>query len=147
MLEEKIYNDYKQALKGRQKQRSEFLSFLRADLKNQAIELKVATLEDNDVISVFKKQKKRLLDAKEQIEKSQRPDLLDQVKAELVIIDEYLPAALPREEVEKVIAEVIAETQASSMKDMGKVMKLSLEKLAGRADSKEVSQITKEKLS
>ena len=72
MLEDKIYNDYKEALKARQKQRSEFLSFLRAGLKNQAIELKAEKLEDKEAVAVLKKQKKCLLDAKEQIEKSMR---------------------------------------------------------------------------
>ena len=147
MLEDKIYSDYKEALKGRHRQRADFLSFIRAELKNQAINLKTEKLEDKDVIDVLKRQKKRLLDAKEQFAKSDRSDLLEQVNAEIALLEGYLPAALPKEQVERIIDEAIAELDASSMKDMGKVMKLCLERLAGRADSKQVSQITKDKLS
>jgi uncharacterized protein YqeY len=147
MLEDKIYNDYVRAMKAKEKEKSAFLSFLRAELKNQAINLKKDKLEDKEAIEVLKKQKKKLLDSKEQIEKADRSELLAQVKAEIALIEGYLPASLPKEEIEKIIDEVIAEAGASSMKDMGKVMKLSLEKLSGRADSKDVSQIVKTRLS
>ena len=147
MLEEKIYADYVKAMKAKEKEKSAFLSFLRADLKNQAISLKKDKLEDKEAIDVLKKQKKKLLDSQEQMEKSDRVELLEQVKAEIAIVQGYLPETLPQEEVAKVISEVIAEAGASSMNDMGRVMKLSLEKLSGRADSKDVSQIVKAKLS
>lgn len=147
MLEEKIYADYVRALKAKEKDKAQFLSFLRAELKNQAINLKKEILDDVQVIDVLKKQKKKLLDSKEQIEKSTRQDLLIQVNSEIAVLEGYLPQSLPKEEIVKIIEEAVLELGASSIKDMGKVMKLSLEKLAGRADSKEVSQIVKDKLS
>ena len=147
MLEEKIYNDYIKALKAKHKHKVQFLSFLRAELKNKAIELKKETLEDGSAIDVLKKQKKRLLDAKEQFEKSKRKDLLDELNTEIAIIDEYLPESLPIEKIQNIVDEVIRDLVSPSMKDMGRVMKLCLEKLQGKAEAREVSQIVKERLS
>jgi len=147
MLEDKIYKDYIQALKSRDKEKVQFLSFLRAELKNHAKSLKKEKLEDSLALDILKKQKKRLLESKEFIDKSDREDLIKKAENEIAVIDGYLPQPLPRQEVVKIIDEVISEIGAFSMKDMGKVMKLALERLASRADSKEVSGIVKGKLS
>lgn len=147
MLEDKIYQDYVTALKAKEKEKAQFLSFLRADLKNMAKSLKKDKLDDDQALGVLKKQKKRLLESKEFIEKSQREDLLKKVNLEISIVDGYLPQPLAKEEVIKVVDEVIAKIGASSMKDMGAVMKQALEKLGQRAEAKEVSQIVKSKLS
>ena len=147
MLEEKIYQDYVAALKAKDKHKTDFLSLIRAELKNHAINLKKEKLEDDEVLAVLKKQQKRLQDAKESIASSQRQDLIDNIEQELAIVSEYLPEPLQEEELAKIIDSVIAETGASSMKDMGRVMKEVLAKVGAQADSKKVSQLVKDKLS
>ena len=83
MLEERIYRDYLQALKDKDRHRIEFLSFIRAELKNVAIELKKDKLQDNQVWEVLKKQKKRLSEIKETALSSNRSDVLRAIEKEL----------------------------------------------------------------
>lgn len=146
MLEDKIYQDYVSALKAKDKPKTDFLSFIRAELKNQAIELKKDKLDDPEVLSVLKKQQKRLLEAKEITGQSQRLDFIQSLEQELRLLEEYLPKPLSNDELLKIITDVISETSASSAKDMGKVMKEVLVRVGVQADSKTVSVLVKEKL-
>lgn len=147
MLENKIYQDYVEALKSKNKVKSEFLSFIRAQLKNAAIDLKKDKLDDNEALSVIKKQQKRLNDSKESILSSKREDLLQQVEKEITLLNQYLPEPMSDAELTKIIEKIIADTQSSSMKDMGKVMKEVLAQTGAKADSKTVSSLVKMKLS
>jgi len=147
MLEDKIYQDYTQALRAKDRQKIDFLSFIRADIKNQAIDLKKDKLEDTEVLAVLKKAQKKLQDAKESIAKSERTDLLESLEKELIIVGEYLPKPLEDAQILEIVNTVISELSASSMKDMGKVMKEALARIGVRADSKKVSSLVKEKLS
>lgn len=147
MLEDKIYQDYIQALKAKNKSKRDFLSLVRADLKNQAISLKKEKLEDDTVLAVLKKSQKKLQDAKESCVRAKRTDLLKDLEEELNILNEYLPNPLKETELLKIINAVISELEASTMKDMGKVMKEALSRVGVRADSKKVSSLIKEKLS
>ncbi len=146
-LEEKIYQDYLQALKSKDKIKLTFLSFLRSELKNQAISLKKKALDDDEVLGGLKKQQKRLQDSKESIASSGRQDLIENLDKELNILQQYLPQPLSEQELTTIINEVIASTGAVSMKDMGKVMKEVISKVGVRADSRKVSALVKEKLS
>ena len=147
LLEDKIFKDYAQALKAQDKHKSGFLSFVRADLKNRAIELKKEKLDDDEALAVLQKQKKRLQDSKEAIVKSGRQELLEPIERELTLINEYLPQPLEESELVKVIEEVISQVGASSIKDMGKVMKEVIAKVGARAEPKQVSALVKSKLS
>lgn len=147
MLEDRIYQDYVNALKAKDKQKADFLSFLRADLKNRAIDLKKDKLDDNEVLTALGKQKKRLVDSRENIEKSGREDLIQAWQKETAILDGYLPQQLEENQLVKIIQEIIAETNASSIKDMGKVMKEVLSRVSGKADSKKVSELVRSRLS
>ena len=147
MLEEKIFNDYKEAMKNRDTLKSSALSFLRAAMINVAIEKKKKNLDDNDCIAVIKKQIKQHQDSIEQFQKGNRQDLADKETKELEILKSYLPPELPAEEIKKIIEEAIALTGAQDMKDMGKVMKEVTAKITGRADSKLVSDLVREGLS
>ena len=146
MLEERIHNDYIAALKSKDKHKSGFLSFIRSDLKNKAIYLKKENLDYEEVLSVLQKQKKRLEDTKESIEKSGRTELLQEVTIEFSILAEYLPKALSESELIAVIDEVITATGASSMKDMGAVMKEVRSRVGAKAEAKKVSELVKQKL-
>ena len=146
MLEEKILNDYKEAMKAKDALKSSVLSFLRAEMINTAIAKKKPGLDDNEIIAVIRKQIKGRQDSIEQFTKGERPDLAEKEKKELQILKSYLPAELPEEEIKKVIEEAVAETGAQGMKDMGKVMKEVSAKIAGKADAKLVSDLVRARL-
>lgn len=145
-LEEKILNDYKEAMKNKDNIKSSTLSFLRAEMMNVAIEKRKKVLDDPEVIAVIKKHIKQHQDSIEQFGKGNRQDLVDKESKELEILRSYLPAELPPEEIKKIIEEVIAVTAAQGMKDMGRVMKEVNAKIAGRADGKLVSDLVRERL-
>lgn len=147
MLEEKIFNDYKEAMKNRDTLKSSVLSYLRAAMINVAIEKKKKNLDDNDAIAVIKKQVKQRQDSIEQFQKGNRPDLADKEVKELAILKGYLPEEISPEEIKKIIEEAVSLVGASGIKDMGRVMKEVTAKIAGRADSKLVSDLVKERLS
>jgi len=147
MLEDKIYQDYVASMKAQDKAKTEFLSFIRAAFRNTAIDLKVKKLEDKDALVVLQKQQKRLMDTKDSLKSTGRNDLIEANDKELAMLSEYLPKGLSQEEVIAIVAETVTSLSASSMKDMGRVMKEVTAKIAGRADSKTVSDLVKAKLS
>jgi len=147
MLEDKILNDYKEAMKAKDVLKSSVLNFLRADMINVAMAKKKTKLEDNDVLAVVRKQIKARQDSIEQFTKGNRPDLAEKETKELAILKTYLPEELPLEEVKKIIEEAVTSTAAQGMKDMGKVMKEVTAKISGKADGKLVSDLVRERLS
>lgn len=146
MLEEKILADFKDAMKKKDSIRTSTLSFLRAQLKNNAIEKRQDSLQDSEVITVIKKQLKQRLDSIEKFKSGGRTDLAEKEQKEFEILKWYLPEEISANELEGIIEAVIAETQASSIKDMGRVMKEVVAKTAGRAESKMVSELVRGKL-
>ena len=147
MLEEKILNDFKQAMKDKNTVKSSTLSFLRSQMNYLLIEKRAEKLNDADIIAVIKKQIKQRQDSIEQFHKGGRSDLVEKETSEMNILKSYLPAEMGAVEVSRLIEDVIKESKASGMKDMGLVMKTLLPKLGGKADSKLVSDLVKEKLS
>lgn len=147
MLEEKILNDYKTAMKARDSLKSSVLSCLRAEIMNTALAKKKNNLDDNEIIAVIKKQVKQHQDSIEQFNKGSRPDLAEKESKELEILQGYLPAQASTEELKKIVCEIITATGASGMKDMGKVMKEAMARLGTSADSKALSELVREKLS
>ena len=99
-----------------------------------------------EVLVVLKKVQKKLQDAKESITKSGRAELLQDLEKEITIIAEYLPKPLEDAQLLEIVTAVVSELGASTMKDMGKVMKEVLARVGVRADSKKVSSLVKEKL-
>lgn len=147
MLEEKIFNDYRQAMKSKDALRSSALSFLRSQMMNAAIEKRKKNLDDAEVIAVIKKQVKQRQDSIEQFKKGNRLDLVEKETGELEILQSYLPAQMSEEEINKVIDEVVVQIGAAGIKDMGKVMKEALARIGGQADGKVVSDLVKARLS
>lgn len=147
MLEQKILNDYKEAMKNKDAVKSSVLNFLRSDLNYAAIAKKKTSLEDADVLAIIKKHIKQHQDSIEQFTKGNRMDLAEKEKKELEVLKGYLPEELPQEEVKKIIEEAVVSQAASGMKDMGKVMKEVTAKVGGRADGKLVSDLVRERLS
>ena len=147
MLEEKILNDYKEAMKARDTLKSSVLSFLRADIINVAVAKKKNTLDDVEVVVVIKKQIKQRQESIEQFTKGERLEMADKEKKELDILKVYLPPELSADEIKKVIDDAVIATGALGMKDMGKVMKEVNAKIAGKADGKLVSDLVRARLS
>ncbi len=147
MLSERIDNEFKQAMKDKNPVKVSTLSLLRSSFKYVMIEKKVEKIEDVDVIAVIKKQIKQRQDSIEQYEKGGRQDLADKEKAELAILKSYLPAEMSAIELEKIVADIVKQTGAQGIKDMGRVMKEASAVLAGRADNRSVSEAVKKILS
>ena len=148
MLEEKILNDYKEAMKNKDTLKSSTLSFLRAQMINAAIEKKKKALDENDAIAIIKKQIKQHRDSIEQFKVGNRQDLVDKESAELKILESYLPKQLSPEEIKRIIEEAITALGAQrDLKDMGRVMKEVMSKIGQLADGKLVSDLVKESLS
>ncbi len=146
-LEEKVLNDYKEAMKAKDTLKSSVLSFLRAEMINTATAKKKAKLDDAEIIPVIKKQIKQRQDSIEQFTKGGRQDLADKETKELAILKSYLPPEMPEEEIKKIIEEAVASTGAQGLKDMGKVMKEVTAKVSGQADGKLVSDLVRLRLS
>ncbi len=138
--------DLKAALKVRDEIRLTTLRLLKSSLKNQEIELG-HDLTMQEALSVLQKEAKKRQDSITQYEKADRYDLAKEEKAELEVIEGYLPKQMDRSEVEKLVDQAIADTDAKSMADMGKVIAQVSEKTQGAADKSLIAQIAKDRLS
>ena len=145
-LKDQIIADMTAAMKAKDAARTSTLRMVKAAIMNREKEGGDA-LTDEDVTKLLRSQMKQRRDSVEQYQKGGRQDLVDKEQAELAIIEAYLPQAASQEEIDQAVASAIAETGASSMKDMGAVMKAAMANLAGKnADGKAVSDSVKAKL-
>jgi uncharacterized protein YqeY len=146
-LSDQIVSDLTAAMKAQDAQRTSTLRMVKAAMMNRKIE-QGSDLSDDDVQKLLRSLVKQRRDSIEQYEKAGRQELVDKEAAEIGVIEAYLPQAASAAEIEAAVAGAIAETGATSMKDMGKVMKAAQAALAGKnADGKQVSEIVKAKLS
>src|ERR671929_393338 len=145
-LKERITGDMTAAMKSKEAGRLSTLRMVKAAVQNREIE-KGGELSDEELTKVLQSLVKQRRDSVEQYEKAGREELAEKERAEISVIEEYLPRAATREEIERAVEEAVAETGASSMKEMGAVMKAALSRLAGRnADGRTVSEIVKARL-
>ena len=145
MLKEKLLEDLKESMKDKNVTRKNVVQMVRAAIL-QIEKDKLIEVNDEQIIEIIAKEAKKRKDSIPDYEKSGRQDLLDQIKEEIAILEEYLPEQLSVEEVEEKVKEIIAEVGASSMKDMGMVMKTAKEKLGASADGKTINDIAKKLL-
>ena len=141
-LRARLESDMKDAMKNRDSVRLETIRGARGAIRNKEIELG-EELGDEGIVRVLRSLLKQRVDSIEQYRAGGREDLAEKETAEKAVLEAYLPAAPSAADVEKVVAEVIAEVGASGPKDMGKVMKPALERLGGAADGKQVSETVK----
>lgn len=146
MLKDKLLEDLKNSMKDKNIVRKNVIQMVRAAIL-QVEKDKHVTLDDNQIIDIIAKESKKRKDSLPDYEKSGREDLIKQNKEEIEILTEYLPKQLSAEEVEKIVNEVIAETGATNMQDMGTVMKAAKEKIGAAADGKTISDAVKKLLS
>jgi uncharacterized protein YqeY len=145
-LNQQIAADMTAAMKAKEAVRLSALRMLKAAVMNKEVE-KGRNLEDAEVLQVVASLVKQRRDSVEQFSKAGRTDLADKETAEIAILEHYLPPAISADEIEAAVAAAIAETGASSAKDMGKVMKAVMPKLAGKnADGKAVNDAVRRKL-
>ena len=144
-LKEHITEDMKQAMKERNKLKLYAIRMLRGAIRNREIE-KQTELDDDGVLQVLANQVKKRKDSIEQFRDAGRMDLVERESEQLQAIEIYMPQQLSLEEIKELIDEVITDTAANSMRDMGKVMSTIMPHIQGRADGKEVNQMVREKL-
>ena len=141
MLRQQIYDDVKQAMKNREASKLETLRFIWSEIKNLEIDVK-HDLDDDEVVTLLRKEVKRRKEAVDQFQKGGRSELAEEERQKLLIIDVYLPKMLDKGAVEKVVQGVIDEGGS----DFGAVMGKAMGELKGKADGKMVSEVVKEKL-
>ena len=138
-LSKTIQTDIKNSLRSGNKERLKVLRMISAAIKQKEIDERI-TLDDTQVLAVLEKMLKQRRDSLSQYQAANRADLAEIEKKEIVIISEFMPASLTEQEVDSLIAQTIEATDASSMKDMGKIMGILKPKMQGRADMGEVSK-------
>ena len=143
---EKVEKDLVAALKAQEALKLSVLRMIKAALMNKKVELGKA-VDDQDALAVLRTLAKQRRESVEAFRKGKRDDLADREEAEIKIVEAYLPAAASEEEIDVAVAAAIAETGATTAKDMGKAMKAAMAQLAGKnADGKRVSEKVRAKL-
>ena len=146
LLRDKVNADIATAMKAKDAARLSALRMTKAAITNKGVE-KGHDLDDAEVLQVLASLVKQRRDSIEQFSKAGRTDLADKETAEIAVLEEYLPPAASAEEIDAAVAAAIAETGAASPKDMGKVMKAVMPKLAGRnADGRTINEAVRRKL-
>ncbi len=145
-LKDKIIGDLTTAMKSKDANRLSVLRMVKANIMNRQIE-KGADLTDEEITKALQSFVKQRKDSINQYEKAGRTELAEKEQTELIVLEEYLPQAASKEEIEQAVTDAISETGASSIKEMGAVMKAAQAKLAGKAaDGRLVSETVKAKL-
>ncbi|MDO8447093.1 MAG: GatB/YqeY domain-containing protein [Deltaproteobacteria bacterium] len=145
-LKDKLTDEMKDAMRSQDKLRLSTIRMLLSAVKNKEIDLRVE-LTDEEVIETITSQVKQRRDSIEQFTNAGRLDLAEKEEAELKILQGFLPEQLTPEEIDSEVEKAVVEAEASGMKDLGKVMKLLMPRVAGRADGKLVSEKVRERLS
>lgn len=145
MLKEKLLEDLKNSMKEKNAIRKNVIQMVRAAIlqveKDKAIEV-----TDEQIIEIMSKEAKKRKDSLDDYKKGGREDLVKQIEEEISIISEYLPKQLTKDEVTVIVKQVIEEVGATSIKDMGKVMKAAKEKIGAASDGRTINEVVKENL-
>jgi len=145
-LEERLVEEMKQAMKSNDKLRLSTIRMIRSTVKNKEIEQR-SQLTDEGITKAIQGLVRKGEESVEQFRVGGRMDLVEKEEKEIEILKSFLPLPFSREEILRAIDQSIEETQASSLKDLGKVMKSVIPKLGGKADGKLINQLVKERLS
>lgn len=141
-LEKDIEQAYKEAFKAKKAIEVSTLRMLRSALKNLSIDKRTENLSDEDVLSVIKKEIKKRKDSFDSFQKASRNDLADKEKAEMAILEKYMPEMISEEDLDKIIEDIISAGQSN----FGLVMKEVMTRTKGQADGNVVQQKVKQKL-
>lgn len=145
MLKEKLLEDLKISMRDKNVVRKNTVQMVRAAILQ--IEKDTGNVvDDAKIIDIIAKEMKKKKDAMVDFEKAARQDLIDQTNEEMKVLEEYLPKQLSREEIKEIVSKVISDIGATSMKDMGIVMKESKSAIGAGADGKTINEVVKELL-
>ena len=145
-LVQRVAEDLKSAIKAKDEFRTSALRMLKSSLKNAQVE-KMHELSDEEAQAVIASLVRKGQEAAAEFRKGNREDTALKEEGEIKLYYEYLPQQLAPAEIEKVIREIMGELSATGVKDIGKVMKVAMQRMAGRAQGKEVNEITRKLLS
>jgi len=145
-LNQKIDEDLKRSLKAKDKMRTSCLRMIKTSVKHAQVE-KGRELKDEEIQGVISSLVRKGKEAADEFKKGGREDLALKEEEELKILHEYLPQQLTPQEIERTIKEIISELSVESPKDLGKVMKVAMARMAGKAQGREVNEIAKRLLS
>ena len=145
MLKEKLLEDLKVSMRDKNVVRKNTVQMVRAAIL-QIEKDTGSVVDDAKIVDIIAKEMKKKKDAMADFEKAARQDLIDQTNEEMKVLEEYLPKQLSKEEIKEIVSKVIDETGATSMKDMGIVMKESKSAIGAGADGKTINEVVKELL-
>ncbi|AEH47175.1 GatB/YqeY domain-containing protein [Parageobacillus thermoglucosidasius] len=146
-LLDRLNDDMKQAMKNKEKDKLSVLRMLKAALQNEAIKLGKSQLSEDEELTVLSRELKQRKDSLQEFENAGRTDLVEKAKAEIEIVQLYMPKQLTEEELLEIVKQIIAEVGASSKADMGKVMGAIMPKVKGKADGSLVNKLVQQQLS
>lgn len=144
-LQERVSDDLKKAMKSGEKQRVSVLLMMKSAIDNAQIARR-ETLDDADVIEVLSREAKRTRESIAEFKKANRQDAVEKEESELVVILEYLPQQMSRDEIAELVRQVIVEVGAQSPKDKGKVMSKLMPQLKGKAEGQLVNEVVTQAL-
>jgi uncharacterized protein YqeY len=145
-LQEKIPQDLKEALRGKRELELSVLRMLQSSIKNKEIEKRKKELSDEEVVEVVGAEVKKRKEAAAEFEKVNRQEAADREKAEIEILMKYMPAQMSEDEIRAQVKKAVTESGADGIKDLGKVMKIIIPALKGKADGAVVNRIVREEL-
>lgn len=145
-LKSRLQEEMKSAMKSGDKKRRDIIRLIMAALKQREVDERI-DLDDQQIIAILDKMLKQRRESIAQYQAGGRDDLVVVEEAEIIVIQEFLPAALSDEEIEQMVGEAMSESGASTVRDMGKVMAILKPKMQGRADMGQVSGLIKSRLS
>jgi len=145
MLKEKLLEDLKVSMRDKNVVRKNTVQMIRAAIL-QIEKDTGSVVDDNKIIDIIAKEMKKKKDAMQDFEKAGRQDLIDQTNEEMKVLEDYLPKQLSKEEIKEIVSKVIEEVGATSLKDMGIVMKEAKAKIGAGADGKTINEVVKELL-
>ncbi|MBM7569621.1 GatB/YqeY domain-containing protein [Aquibacillus albus] len=143
---ERLNQDMKQAMKNKDRETLSVIRMVKASLQNEAIKLGKDNLSEEEELSVLTKELKQRNDSLREFDEAGRDDLVEKLKDEIKVLQVYMPEQLTQEELEDIVLETIKEVNATTKKEMGKVMSAIMPKIKGKADGSQVNQFVQKHL-
>ncbi|MGM8364624.1 GatB/YqeY domain-containing protein [Virgibacillus sp. W0181] len=143
---ERLNEDMKQAMRDKNKEKLSVIRMIKASLQNELIRTGEAELSEDEELSILSRELKQRKDSLQEFESAGRDDLAQKLEFEISIVQQYLPKQLTSEELEQIIKQTITEVNATSKKDMGRVMSAIMPKVKGRADGSLINKIVQKHL-
>lgn len=144
-MKEKISQELKKAIKSGEDVKKSTIRLILAAIKNREIE-KRGEIDDDEILGIIQKEVKTRREVIDEAQNAGRTDLVREAETEIAILEEFLPKQLSEKELNELIDEVIADTGATSIREMGKVMGALMPRVRGRADGKRVSELVRQQL-